>query len=50
MVFAVTFVVYGFISKATTLQNVAIGKYKVIRNHDIIKMYNEYCTIFITFR
>ena len=50
MPFAVTFVVYGFIAKAITLQNIAIGKYKVIRNHDIIKMYNEYCTILLTFR
>ena len=50
MRFAVTFVVYGFISKAITLQNIAIGKYKVIRSHDVIKMYSEYCTILITFR
>ena len=29
MMFAVTFVIYGFISNATRLQNIAIGNYKI---------------------
>ena len=32
-----TFVIYGFISNATTSQSIAIENYKMIRNHGIVK-------------
>ena len=37
MLFAVTFVIYGFISNATTLQSIAIENYKMIGTHGIVK-------------
>ena len=34
---AMTFVIYGFISNATTSQSIVIENYKMIRNHGIVK-------------
>ena len=37
MLFVVTFVFYGFISNATTSQNIIIGNYRTVSNHGIAK-------------
>ena len=37
MLFAVTFLIYGFIPNVTTSQSIAIENYKMIRNNAIAK-------------
>ena len=37
MLFAVTFVIYGFILNATTSQSIGIENYKIIKNYIIVK-------------
>ena len=51
MLFAVTFIIYGLISNATTSQSIQeIGNYKMIRNYGTVKNMYKILYLFYNFQ